>query len=165
MRKSTRGNQDPGWSQGSTQLESNYCKASPLPLRCYSNEGDVSFEMLAIKESYRYEYLGDCTQPVWYKNFERTIYSFFSSYAMKHFPVLKGGFSSGKSTVVHEVARLLGQNLVSEDHYLLDRLQYSRIGIRTSQHKKPQNLNILNCSCLVEPRVLVRGCVLTLWTD
>ena len=51
--------------------------------RCYSTETDISFEMLAIKEVYRYEYLGDCTQPVMYKSMERTIYNFISSYAMK----------------------------------------------------------------------------------
>ena len=101
--------------------------------------------MLAIKEIYRYEYLGDCTQPVMYKSMERTIYNFISSYAMKVtryyfklscqlgqdiynryfsewrysilptfqvFPVLKGGYSSGKSTCIQESARLMGQNLV-----------------------------------------------------
>ena len=61
--------------------------------RCYSTDTDIVFEMLAIKEIYRYEYLGDYTQPVMYKNMERTIYNFISSYAMKVFPVLKGGYS------------------------------------------------------------------------
>ena len=75
-------------------------------------DGDISFEMLAIKESYRYEYLGDCSQPVWYRSLERTIYNFLSSYAIKYFPVLKGGYSSGKTTCIKEAARLMGQNLV-----------------------------------------------------
>ena len=81
--------------------------------RCYSVEGDITVEMLALKESYKYEYLGDCVQPVWYTSMERTIYNFFSSYIMKYFPLLKGSFSTGKSTTVVEAARLVGQNLVS----------------------------------------------------
>ena len=76
-------------------------------------ESDISIEMLAIKEGYRYEYLGDCVQPVWYKTLEKTIYCFFTAFTMKYFPLLNGTFSCGKATALVETARLIAQNLVS----------------------------------------------------
>ena len=44
----------------------------------YAAEEGICIEMLAIKEGYRFEYQGDCVQPVWYKTLEKTIYNFFT---------------------------------------------------------------------------------------
>ena len=81
----------------------------------YSAESDIFIEMLAIKEGYRYEYLGDCVQPVWYKSLEKTIYNFFTAFTMKYFPLLNGTFSCGKSSALVETCRLIAQNLVTRN--------------------------------------------------
>ena len=81
----------------------------------YAVESDIALEMLAVKEGYRYEYQGDCVQPVWYKTLEKTIYNFFTAFSMKYFPLLNGTFSCGKSTALIETCRLIAQNLVTRN--------------------------------------------------
>ena len=81
----------------------------------YAAESDIFIEMLAVKEGYRYEYQGDCVQPVWYKTLEKTIYNFFTAFTMKYFPLLNGTFSCGKSTALVETCRLIAQNLVTRN--------------------------------------------------
>ena len=81
----------------------------------YAAESDIALEMLAVKEGYRYEYQGDCVQPVWYKTLEKTIYNFFTAFTMKYFPLLNGTFSCGKSTALIESCRLIAQNLVTRN--------------------------------------------------
>ena len=83
--------------------------------RMYALESDIALEMLAVKEGYRYEYQGDCVQPVWYKTLEKTIYNFFTAFSMKYFPLLNGTFSCGKSTALIETCRLIAQNLVTRN--------------------------------------------------
>ena len=83
--------------------------------RMYAVESDIALEMLAVKEGYRYEYQGDCVQPVWYKTLEKTIYNFFTAFSMKYFPLLNGTFSCGKSTALIETCRLIAQNLVTRN--------------------------------------------------
>lgn len=80
--------------------------------RCYLTEGDVFVEMLVVREKYLYEYLGDCSHQVWDRSFEKSMYTFLTAFSMKQFPWLKGPTASGKHVLVHEVSRILAQNLV-----------------------------------------------------
>ena len=50
---------------------------------------------------------------VWDKNLEKSIYTFLTAFTLKYFPILKGSFSSGKSSTIMEVCRMLAQNLIT----------------------------------------------------
>ena len=83
-----------------------------LIIRCIVNDGDVFIEMLVVKEKYLYEYLGDCSQQVWDRSFEKSMYTFLTAFSNKQFPLLNGPTASGKHVLIQEVARILAQNLM-----------------------------------------------------
>ncbi len=80
--------------------------------KSYMVEQDVVVEMLLIKEKYFYEYLGDCVHQVWTRSFEKSMYTFFTAFSLKNFPLIKAHSSSGKHVLVQEVSRILAQNLI-----------------------------------------------------
>ena len=82
--------------------------------RCYLRE-DINFEVLNYQFCYDYEYLGDCLHPVWTAQLESALFAFLMAFQLKYFPFLRGETSTGKLTLVSEVARLLARPLFVRD--------------------------------------------------
>jgi hypothetical protein len=74
---------------------------------------DVAVEVLGSRFDYDYEYLGDCTHPVWIPQFESGVFALLSAFRLRHFPLVRGVTGSGKLKLVGEAARLLGRPLTT----------------------------------------------------
>ena len=82
-----------------------------LNLRYLLNGSTIQYSIMGQIFLYLNEFLGDCAHPVWTPSLDSGIFAFFHAFSTKNFPLVCGDSCAGKTTLVREASRLLGQTV------------------------------------------------------